>query len=123
MKAPAYFITFWALLAACGRVDTENFPAEPAEDDRYTVMVSGPFGAPVSDAVVCLDYDAIGDYSPPKFRLGAQGKISIPHKYAERHGWEMIRVTGSVHKKRFRAVIPRGYVTWPQTVVLSEPEL
>jgi hypothetical protein len=103
----------------CPRVDKNNFPTEKAEDDKYQVVVSTPDGRPAKGAVICLDYDPVADYEPAKFRTGEDGKVSIPHRYAEAKGWEKLWARLESDGKVYYLRLDRKEVRWPQEMKLA----
>ena len=114
------------VLSGCPRVNRNNFISTPAEDDKYTVLVRASSGDPVANAVVALDYQGGGiltEYAPPKFRTDSLGRVSIPHVFAEKKGWEFLWVTGTIKGKSMRnTLLYHEDVRWPQVVTLTEPD-
>ncbi len=119
----AILIATMLVLAGCGNVDQNNFVADAAEDSKYLVIVTSISGAPVPGAIVCLDYDAGFTYAPPKFRTDLSGKVSIPHRYAEKFHYDWISVEGRVAGRELKTdPIWRKDVRWPLCVVLGKGE-
>jgi hypothetical protein len=111
---------FSALACGCARYNPNNFITDKAEDDKYQVAVTMPNDKPAKRAVICLDYDPVRDYEPAKFRTGEDGKVSIPHRYAEAKGWHMLwarlESEGNVYYLRMN----RSDVHWPQKMKLAQ---
>jgi hypothetical protein len=49
-----------------------------------------PDGRTAAGAEVRLDYEVGWNYDPAKFRTGADGTVSIPHRYVEAPGWQWL---------------------------------
>jgi hypothetical protein len=130
MRAAAHalpFVAVGALLALAWaghqQASHDDFITEKAEDDQYRVVVTMPDGKPAGGAEVCLDYEAGWDYSPARFRTGADGKVSIPHRYAEEAGWEWLWVSHQEGGRRYwHGRIYRRAVRWPRKVRLVADE-
>jgi hypothetical protein len=109
--------------AGCQQASHDELITERAEDDQYQVVVTMPDGGPAAGAEVRLDYDAGWDYSPARFRTGADGKVSIPHRYAEDAGWEWLWVSHQAGGQRYwHGRIYRRAVRWPRKVKLVSDE-
>ena len=100
-------------------VQSQQLHHRQPEDDKYQVVVTTPDGKPAKEAVICLDYDPVTDYEPAKFRTEEDGKVSIPHRYAEAAGWHELWAEYKTDGKVFYLRIGRSDVQWPQKMKLT----
>jgi hypothetical protein len=106
-------------LTGCPQPNHNNFITDKAEDNKYQVAVTTPDGKPVKGAVICIDYDPVWDYAPAKFRTGDDGKVAIPHRYAEAKGWHWLWARHEDGGKVYYLRIDRSDVRWPQDMKLA----
>jgi hypothetical protein len=82
-----------------------------------------PGDRPAAGAEVRLDYEVGWTYDPAKFRTGADGTVSIPHRYAEAPDWRWLWVSHQAGGKRYaHGRIYRRDMHWPRKVKLVRVE-